>query len=98
MRYNTSMIKSWDHKGLKAFYKTGNKSGIRPEHATRLTIILQLLDAAEIPEAIDLPGFNFHKLIGNLKGYYSVTVNKNWRIIFKFEKSDAILVNYIDYH
>lgn len=47
---------------------------------------------------MNTPGMRFHKLIGNLSGYYSVLVNKNWRIIFKFEGQDAILVNYLDYH
>lgn len=40
----------------------------------------------------------FHKLKGSLKEHYSVTVNGNWRVIFKFEGTDAILVDYLDYH
>jgi proteic killer suppression protein len=93
-----TMIKTWQHKGLKKFYETGKTSGINPNHARRLTIILQLLDAAEKPKDLDLPGFNFHALKGELKNYYSVKVNGNWRIIFQFEEQDVILVNYLDYH
>ncbi|TAK73971.1 MAG: Killer protein [Gammaproteobacteria bacterium] len=92
------MIKSWKHRGLKLFYLTGDKSGIRPEHSKRLKLILQLLDVAEEPQQMNLPSMNFHPLKWNLEGYYSVKVNGNWRIIFKFEKQDAILVDYIDYH
>lgn len=92
------MIKSWKHKGLRNFYNTGDKSGIIVEHASRLQVILQLLDAATKPEQINLPGFGFHKLKGDLKNFYAVTVRANWRIIFKFDSEDVILVNYVDYH
>lgn len=92
------MIKSWQHKGLKQFFLTGKKSGIIPAHETRLKIILQALNAANDPKQLNLPGFGFHPLKGNLKGYYAITVKANWRIIFKFEQEDAVLVDYIDYH
>ncbi|MCW5589758.1 MAG: type II toxin-antitoxin system RelE/ParE family toxin [Legionellales bacterium] len=92
------MIKSWKHKGLKQFYETSSKSGINPDHAKRLTMIIQLLDAAEEPEMMNLPGLSFHKLQGQLADFYSVKVNGNWRVIFKFEGKDAILVDYVDYH
>lgn len=77
---------------------TGSKAGIKPEHAKRLKIILQLLDAAEKPDDMNLPGMYFHKLHGDLKNFYSVSVNGNWRIIFKFEEENAELVDYLDYH
>jgi toxin HigB-1 len=37
-------------------------------------------------------------LKGDLRGYYSITVNGNWRIIFRFVASDVELVDYLDYH
>ena len=92
------MIKSWQHKGLKQFYLTGNVAGVKIEHTKRLKLILQLLNSASSPDELNLPGLGFHKLIGDLKGFFSVTVKKNWRIIFRFEDQDAILVNYLDYH
>lgn len=92
------MIKSWLHKGLKRFFETGEPTGIRPDHATRLKVILQRLNAAINPKDMNTPGMKFHKLEGKLKGHYAVTVNKNWRITFRFEDKDAILVNYQDYH
>lgn len=92
------MIKSWKHKGLKQFYLTSAKAGIKPEHAKRLTLLLQLLDSAEEPKELNLPGFYFHALQGNLAGHYSVRVNGNWRMIFQFEGNDAVLVDYLDYH
>ena len=79
------MIKSWQHKGLKRFFENGDLSGIHVDHVKRLKIILQRLNAAMKAEDMNTPGMKFHKLRGNLKNFYSVTVNKNWRITFRFE-------------
>lgn len=92
------MIKSWRHKGLKLFYTTGNASKINTSHADRLHDILQVLDVATHPEQLRLPGLNLHKLSGNLKGFYSVSVSGNWRVTFQFDCMDVILVDYQDYH
>jgi len=92
------MIKTWKHKGLKQFFENGNTAGIQPGHTKRLKIILQRLNAAIKPDDMNTPGMKFHKLSGKLKNFYSVAVNKNWRIIFKFDGQDAILVDYRDYH
>jgi len=92
------MIKGWKHKGLKKFYETGSTSGIQAKHKIKLKIILQRLDAATRPDDLNLPGMRFHTLRGNYRGYYSVTVNGNWRVIYKFENQNAVLVDYLDYH
>lgn len=73
-------------------------AGIQAKHAQRILGILQRLNAAVEAEELNLPGMGFHGLIGKLKGYYAVTVSKNWRIIYKFEEGNAILVDYLDYH
>lgn len=92
------MIKSWLHKGLKRFYETGTTAKINAAHADRLHDMLQVLDFAVSPEQMRLPGFRLHKLSGNLKGHYSVSVSGNWRIIFAFDGQHAVLVDYQDYH
>lgn len=92
------MIKSWLHKGLKKFYENGSVKGIQPVHAKKLTLILQRLDAAIKPDDLKLPGMQFHSLSGELEGFFSVSVNGNWRVIYQFEGKDAVLVNYLDYH
>jgi len=92
------MIKSWKHKGLKKFFDTGTKSGIIAGHEKRLKIILQRLNAASNPFDMNTPSMRFHKLSGDLKEFYTVTVNGNWRVIFKFDGSNAVDVNYVDYH
>lgn len=92
------MIKNFHHKGLKAFYSTGNKAGIQVKHVDRLRLILARLDAANSPRDMNLPGLRLHKLTGRLKDFLSVDVSGNWRIIFRFEKQDAVDVDYLDYH
>ncbi len=47
---------------------------------------------------MDLPGWNLHPLHKDLLGHWSVKVNGNWRLTFRFEGEDAILVDYQDYH
>ncbi len=92
------MINSFRHKGLEAFFKTGSKAGIQPHHARKLRIMLTLLDSAKRPEDMNAPGWKLHPLTGELGGYWAVTVNGNWRLIFAFEGDNAELVDYLDYH
>jgi proteic killer suppression protein len=79
-------------------YERGDASGIRPDLRKTVEEILSVLDAAESPEALNLPGYRLHPLKGNLKGFWSVSVRANWRIVFRFEDTDACDVEMIDYH
>jgi len=97
-RYTISMIKSFRHKGLEIFFETGNKKGIQPEHSDKLERILDVLNASITPLDMNLPGFKLHELTGNERDTCSVKVNGNWRVTFKFENGDAIILDYRDYH
>ena len=92
------MILSFRHKGLKLFFKTGSTSGIQAAHAPRLGAMLRRLNEAHSPQGMNLPGWGLHPLKGPLKGHFSVWVNGNWRLTFRFEGVDAELVDYQDYH
>lgn len=92
------MIKQFVHKGLQAFFQTGSKAGVQPHHAARLRRQLTRLDLAQSPEDMNAPGWRLHLLSGDLAGHYSITVDGNWRITFRFEGTDAVLVDYQDYH
>jgi proteic killer suppression protein len=92
------MIKSFRHKGLEDFFRTDSKAGIQPAHASKLRRILAVLDQARGPLQMNLPGFKLHPLGEDLEGFWSVWVNGNWRVIFRFEGEDAELVDYLDYH
>ena len=92
------MIVSWIHKGLKDFVETGSMAGIQAEHAKRLRVRLEILNAIRSLDEMNYPSFRLHALQGDRKGIWSITVTKNWRITFKFEDSNVYIVNYEDYH
>ncbi len=92
------MIRSFAHKGLQKFFETGSTAGIQPKHEEKLERILAALDAADDIKNMNAPTFRLHPLKGNKKGLWSVTVNGNWRVVFRFENGDAYVVNYMDYH
>lgn len=92
------MIKTFRHKGLKAFFEEGSLAGIQPAHAPRLAAMLRRLNETTNPQGMNLPGWGLHALKGELKGHFSVQVNGNWRMTFAFDGVDVVLVNYQDYH
>ena len=92
------MIKSFRHKGLQAFFETGSKAGIQPHHAARLGRQLARLDLAKTVADMNVPGWGLHALVGHLAGRYAVSVRGNWRLIFRFEGEDVVLLDYQDYH
>lgn len=98
MGYGLPMIKSFKHKGLGIFFKTGSTKGIQAKHATKLGDILEVLDEAQAPQDMNLPGFRLHPLQGKLKDHWAVDVSGNWRVTFYFEDGHAYVVNYQDYH
>lgn len=47
---------------------------------------------------MDLPGYRLHPLKGNMTGWWSVRVTRNWRVVFRFEGGKAVDVDLTDYH
>lgn len=92
------MILSFKHKGLEQFFTTGSTAGIQANHEAKLRLQLSTLDSAETVNAMDFPGWSLHKLKGHLTNHWSVKVNANWRLTFKFENGHAEVVDYQDYH
>ena len=92
------MIRTFVHKGLEAFFYKGTKAGIQPSHADKLRRQLAHLEQSASHLDMNLPGWRLHELKGTWAGHWSVTVNGNWRLVFKFENGDAVLVDYLDYH
>lgn len=60
--------------------------------------MLTMLDNAKRPEDMNAPNWKLHPLTGNLAGHWSIWVNGNWRLTFRFEGEHAELVDYQDYH
>lgn len=92
------MITGFRHKGLKLLYEKGDRRRVQAALADKIERVLARLDQAAEPGDMDLPGYRFHPLKGELAGYWSVTVSGNWRVIFRFADGHAGDVDLIDYH
>ncbi len=79
-------------------YERDDPSGVSPDMADRIALALADLDDAGTPSDLDLPGYRLHPLKGDLKGYWSISISGNWRLIFRFEDGDAYDVDLVDYH
>ncbi|MBE9460951.1 type II toxin-antitoxin system RelE/ParE family toxin [Dyadobacter subterraneus] len=92
------MIENIQHKGLRFLFENDDSSKLNAHLVERLREILSLLDTAETVEQLNIPGYRLHKLSGELKEFYSIKVNANYRIIFRFNDGDAYDVDFLDYH
>jgi len=92
------MIQGFRHKGLEQFFLTGSTAGIQAQHAERLRLILARLHASTSPRDMRLPGLDLHELKGRRRGTWAVKVSGNWRVTFRFDGTDAVAVDYEDYH
>lgn len=92
------MIKSFMHKGLEVLFTTGAMAGIQAKHVKRLRLILAQLDKAVMIDDMHIPSLHLHELKGSRRGVWSVTVQANWRVTFRFADGHATHVNYEDYH
>lgn len=92
------MIISFRHKGLEAFYRKGSVRGVQVIHQGKLRELLTALQAAASPADLSRPSWALHPLRGDRKGFYAITVQANWRLIFCFVGADVELVDYLDYH
>lgn len=93
------MIRRIKHRKLKLLYDKGDPSGFDARDIRRLRQILQRLDAADKPQEMDLPGLHFHRLRGNRKNTWAVTVRANYRVTWKVDTDGAFIeIDYEDYH
>jgi proteic killer suppression protein len=79
-------------------FRNDDHRGVSAAHADKIKRVLARLDETTNIRDMGLPGFGLHPLKGELKGFWAVSVSGNWRIIFRFEKSNAYDVDLVDYH
>lgn len=81
----------WEH---------GDGNKLPHDQVTRIEMILEVIDSAQqVPQDFEaFKNWNIHKLSGIYKDFWSLKVNKNYRIIFRFDGKNAIDIDYIDYH
>ena len=92
------MMMTVRQRGLKRLIERGDPSRINPQQVERVRRILTLLQGAVQIEDMNPPGFVLHPLTGELRGFWSVRVSGNWRLIFRFVDGHAFDVDLVDYH
>lgn len=92
-------IESIRHKGLRRFFETGNAKGLVGD-VGRPGKMLAFIDAAESLDELMLPpNFGLHELVGDRKGQWSMTVTRNWRMVFSVNGEGALVdLDLEDYH
>ena len=92
------MIRSFRSKALLRFAKHGDAAKLSVPNVRRVETIIARLDAAQLPEDMNLPGYRFHGLKGQEKGRFAVDASGNWRVTFGWDGNDAVDVDLEDYH
>jgi proteic killer suppression protein len=91
------MIGTFRHKGLEELFLTGKTRRVSPDVVRKCIRILQLMEAANLPEEMEITGFHFHSLQGKPKRW-SVRVTGNYRITFGWQGETAVDIDFEDYH
>lgn len=90
-------ILDFRHKGLRDLFVSGRTAKVGKSLQKPALLILDRLNAIAGPE--DCRGVRgFHELKGDRKGTYAMSVNKNWRLTFKWRNGGAVEVDLEDYH
>ena len=99
-RYNNKkVIRSFLDKDTEDLYRTGKSRRLPPELIRRAIRRLEYVDLATCLDDLKVPPSNrLHALKGDRAGQYSISINDQWRICFKFADGDACAVEITDYH
>lgn len=94
------MIQNFRSKALERFWWKGELRRVDARHVTKLRRQLAVLDVAREPVAMNVPGWRFHRLVGEQADRFAVWVDQNWRLTFGWSREgpDAVDVDYEDYH
>lgn len=93
------MIKTFADHRSKDLYETGRAKRFPSDVAKRAARKLEYIDLATTLEDLRVPpGNRLHALEGDRKGQYSISINDQWRVCFRFEDGDAYDVEVCDYH
>ncbi|HHG73507.1 MAG TPA: type II toxin-antitoxin system RelE/ParE family toxin [Persephonella sp.] len=93
------MIKNFIDKDTEKLYRIGRSKKFPPDIWKRAVRKLDMLRRAKTLEDLKVPPSNrLEALKGDLEGFYSIRINDQYRIIFRFENGDAYDVAIVDYH
>ena len=98
--YTCEMIKTIKNKALSLLWEKVNCRKFFYKKKKKIKLILQIIDELEeVPEDLKhLVSFRPHPLKANYKGYWSLDVTGNYRVIFRFENKNALELDYLDKH
>ena len=93
------MIQTFANAETERFFTTGRSRRLPPEILKRAAMRLNQLNAATRLEDLRLPPSNHLEMLsGNRAGQWSIRINQQWRLCFRFENGDAFDVEIVDYH
>lgn len=92
------MITSFANKNLQELWETNKSKKLDARLHKRILARLNALDGATEAEDMNVPGFNYHQLIGHTPTRYTVHVNGPWCITFEFHDGNAYIVDFVQYH
>ncbi len=93
------MIKSFRDRRTQELFDLGASHGVPADLASRAVKRLGRIEIARSVGDLRFPrGLRLHKLHGDRAGEYSIAVNRQWRICFRFDDGDAYDVEFCDYH
>lgn len=92
------MIKSWANSATRRFAESGKAKFTGLDQSAAMDLLASLDAAASLDDLSPLKSIGLHKLKGDRKGQWAMTVNGPWRICFRFKDGDAWDVEIVDYH
>ncbi|HEX6141946.1 MAG TPA: type II toxin-antitoxin system RelE/ParE family toxin [Geminicoccaceae bacterium] len=92
-------VRSTRHRGLRRLWERNDHRGVPAQSAGKLRRMLATLNRTSAPEKLAaMPGWRLHRLTGDRRDFWSMTVTGNWRLVFRFEDGDAFDLDPVDYH
>lgn len=93
------MIETFANSDTERFFSAGKSRRLPPDILKRALMRLAQLHAATDVEDLRLPPSNrLESLGGDRKNQWSIRVNNQWRVCFRFEDGNAYDVDIVDYH
>ena len=93
------MIESFASAETERLFATGKSRRLPPDILRRAVMRLTQLDAATMIDDLRLPPSNrLEALLGSRAGQWSIRINEQWRMCFRFERGNAQDVEIVDYH
>ena len=93
------MIRSWRNSATRKVWDGGTPNQLRGvDIETAIELLVALNAAKSLADLSPLKSVGLHKLKGDRKGQWAMTINQRWRICFTYRNGDAYDVEIVDYH